>query len=234
MYIKTLKYIFCHFLLKKCKILIKYLKFDIIKLRNGIIIVKEMNISDEQTNKIIELASMQEEVNGREITDKDITKALVRIERKIYAFTADIRDNNSVSKNILIADDLELSIYQLTTVLKKVGINPRIARNKEEALSEISKVHFDCIIVDLFIPDCADGLELVRVANEKRKTENKALKIVVISGTDDKSLIEQCYTAGADFYISKDKDWHAKLLKFVNAIFFSHIVINIFHTKPLM
>ena len=42
---------------------------------------------------------------------------------------------------ILIADDLELSIYKLSTFLKKVGITPRVARHKDEAISELQKAH---------------------------------------------------------------------------------------------
>ena len=178
-----------------------------------------MNISDEHVNKIIEMASMQDEVKGRDLTNDDITKALINIERKIYAFTANADDNTILNKNILIADDLELSVYQLTTVLKKIGLSPIVARNKEEASAEMQKVHFDCIIVDLFIPDSSDGIDLITDANNRRKEANSPMKIVVISGTDDKSLIEKCYAAGADFYIQKDTSWHMKLLKFLNAIF---------------
>ena len=96
-----------------------------------------MNISDEQVVKIFELASMQDKLNGP-ISVNDVSLALIEIERKIDSFSAStLKAANLENKKILIADDLELSIYQLSTVLRKVGLCPVVARHKNEALSEI-------------------------------------------------------------------------------------------------
>lgn len=178
-----------------------------------------MNISEEQVVKIFELASMQDKLNGP-ITVNDISLALIEIERKIDSFSASTLKVASLEdKKILIADDLELSIYQLSTVLKKVGLNPVIARHKNEALSEIQKSHFDCIIIDLFITDSSDGFDLIRAAMNKKAEEGQDSKIIVISSTDDTSLIDKCYELGVDFYIQKDASWHSKLLKYIISIF---------------
>lgn len=180
-----------------------------------------MNITEEQINKIFELASMEDKISipKEEITSKEISEALIEIERKLNSFTADVKVDSLENKKILIADDLELSIYQLSTVLKRIGITPSVARHKDEALSEMNKVKFDCIIIDLFIPDSSDGFELIQSAINKRAETGHDTKIVVISGTDDNSLIEHCYELGIDFYIQKDKDWHAKLLKYLSNSF---------------
>ncbi len=178
-----------------------------------------MEITNEQLIKLFELASMERKKNISEVEPKDISEALIAIERKIYSFSSDVKVNSLADKKILIADDLELSIYQLSTLLKKIGIVPRIARTKEEAISELHKAHFDCIIVDLFIPDSLDGIDLIKMSVQKRDKTDCESKIVVISGTDDSSLIDQCYENGADLYIQKDKDWHSKLLKFISTTF---------------
>lgn len=178
-----------------------------------------MNITNEQLNKLFELASMGSKKGNADIDSKDITEALIAIERKIYSFSSDIKVKSLADKKILIADDLELSIYQLSTLLKKIGIVPRVARTKEEAISELHKAQFDCVIVDLFIPDSSDGLDLIKMAVEKRDENGSESKIVVISGTDDTSLIDKCYENGTDLYIQKDKDWHSKLLKFISSTF---------------
>lgn len=177
-----------------------------------------MDITNEQLKKIFELASMEDKLLKNEITSSDISEAIVEIERKIYSF-ASVKSDMIATKKILIADDLELSIYQLTTVLKKIGLTPSIARHKEEAVSELQKVQFDCVILDLFIPDSSDGLELIKLAVEKKKENNNNCKIVAISGTDDASLVNECYSAGVDFYISKDEMWHSKLLKYLGTTF---------------
>lgn len=192
-----------------------------------------MNLSEEQINKIFELASMEHKLSQGEITSVDISEALIEIERKIYSFSTGIKIDSLEDKKILIADDLELSIYQLSTALKKIGIVPSIARHKEEAMSELQKVHFDCVIIDLFMPDSSDGIELIKEA-VKRKTQTQShCKIVVISGTDDSSLVDHCYELGVDFYIQKDKNWHSKLLKYLSSSFqtdkniaFTRYIIN--------
>lgn len=178
-----------------------------------------MNISEEQIKKIFELASMEKRYSKGEITLKDVSEALISIERKIYSFSSELKSDSKDKKKVLIADDLELSIYQLSTLLKKIGIEPSIARNKEEAISELQKVHFDCVIIDLFLPDSSEGFDLIRTAVEKRSNSSSKLLIVVISGTDDISMIDTCYDMGVDFYIQKDKDWHSKLLKFLTSTF---------------
>ncbi len=195
--------------------------------------VLSMNLTDEQLNKIFELASMEDKISCDDVTSRDISEALIEIERKIYSFSAGVKISSFEDKKILIADDLELSIYQLTTVLKKIGIMPRVARHKEEAIAEIQKVSYDCIIIDLFIPDSADGIELIKEAMAKKRETGKETKIVVISGTDDTNLIESCYELGIDFFIQKDKDWHSKLVKYLGSSFqsdksvsFSRYVIN--------
>ena len=192
-----------------------------------------MNLTDEQLNKIFELASMEHKLSAENITSRDVTEALIEIERKIYSFSAGVKINSFEDKKILIADDLELSIYQLTTILKKIGIMPCVARYKEEAVSELQKVNYDCVIIDLFIPDSSDGIDLIKEAMLRKKESGKDTKIVVISGTDDTGLIEKCYELGIDFFIPKDKDWHSKLLKYLGSSFqadksvsFSRYVIN--------
>lgn len=192
-----------------------------------------MNITDEQIYKILELASMENKISVNEVTPVDITEALIEIERKIYSFSSDLKINSLEDKKILIADDLELSIYQLGTVLKRIGITPHVARYKDEAIAEMQKVQFDCVIIDLFMPDSADGIELIKAAVKRRSETSVYTKIVVISGTDDTSLIDCCYELGVDFYIQKDKEWHSKLLKYLSTSFqtdknvaFTRYVIN--------
>ncbi len=178
-----------------------------------------MEITEEQINKIFELASIEKKKPKEEITSSDITEALIEIERKIYSFATGVKIDSLENKKILIADDLELSIYQLSTVLKRIGVTPSVARHKEEALSELNKVQFDCVIIDLFIPDSSDGIDLIKAAVKKRNDTGFYSKIVVISGTDDTSLIDYCYELGIDFYIQKDRNWHSKLLKYLSTSF---------------
>ena len=89
-----------------------------------------MELTKVQIHKIMELADKTHEVDVENITETDITKALVEIERKLNFFDVDV-SFNAANKNILIVDDLELSLYQLNQLMKKIGIRTFVARNVE-------------------------------------------------------------------------------------------------------
>ena len=98
-----------------------------------------MDINSEQLKKLIDLSGI--DVAVEHAVPDDITKALIAIERKMLAFGSEAM-SVPAEFNILIVDDLELSIYQFNQLLKKVGIVPTVARNKVEALAELKKKKF--------------------------------------------------------------------------------------------
>jgi len=192
-----------------------------------------MELTNEQIQKIMELAGTDGTIEYDKVTSVDISRGLIAIERKLNFFDTSINFNIDISnKNVLIVDDLELSIYQLSHLLKKIGVSPAVARSKEEASAELKKKSFNYILVDLFLPDSSDGLWLIKEAEKVRKESNHDLKILVISGTDDKQLIDECYKLGADMYIAKSDKWHNDILKFIstttqdadNADFKKHVI----------
>lgn len=157
-----------------------------------------MHLNDEQLKKLIDLSEIG--IDYAVAGPDDISKALIAIERKLLSFSAADTALKPMDFNILIVDDLELSIYQFNQMLKRIGIVPTVARTKEEAFAELKKKKFDYIVVDLFLPDAIDGIELIQECL-KLKDENHLNKIIVMSGTDDKSLIEKCYKLGIDEFV---------------------------------
>ena len=172
-----------------------------------------MEINNEQLKKLFDLSGANVVVDSAQ--QDDITKALILIERKLNSFATDTM-TVPAEFNILIVDDLELSIYQFNQLLKKVGIVPTVARNKVEALAELKKKKFDYIVVDLFLPDAEDGIELIDECIKLREAK-KTNKIIVMSGTDDKNLIEKCYKLGIDEFVPKSSNWHDQVLKFITS-----------------
>ncbi len=173
-----------------------------------------ISLTQEQLLNLIKMADI--EVNSETITQEDVSRALISIEKKLNFFDYPLSFFTAESLNVLIVDDMELSIYQLTSMLKKIGMNVFVARKKEEAVTEIKKKHFDYIIIDLFLPDAKDGLELIKFANEFKQEENRQYKILTISGTDDKGIIQEAYKLGVDEFVSKQPNWHEKIMKFIS------------------
>lgn len=174
-----------------------------------------MELSKEQINKIFELADKTFEKDINEVTEVDISRALIEIERKLNFFNVDV-NFKAENKNVLIVDDLELSLYHLNQLMKKVGVRTFVARNKEDAKAEMLRHSFDYLFLDLFLPDSDDGFDLIKDAVELKKNGTQHYKIIVISGSDDKAMIDKCYELGVDGYVTKSENWHTDILKYIN------------------
>ena len=77
-----------------------------------------MELTQEQIHKILELANKTTDIDVEKVSTTDISRALVEIERKLNFFDVDV-NFNSENKNVLIVDDLELSLYQLNQLMKR-------------------------------------------------------------------------------------------------------------------
>ncbi|MEI8389932.1 MAG: response regulator [bacterium] len=169
------------------------------------------NLNQEQIEQLFNLVGQVAPDNP---TSEEISEILIKIEKKISP--GYIQTQNSTkflnNANVLLVDDLELSIYQLSKLLTNCNYNTIIARSVEEALDYYKKQSFQYVIVDLFLPNPEDGLHLIDSINNSEKTKNDNTKIIVISGSDDKALINECFLKGANEFVSKLPDWHKKIL----------------------
>ena len=171
-----------------------------------------MEITQDQIKKIIELSGA--EIFVENVDSTILSRMLVLIEQKMNFFDIPIELNSQQKFNVLIIDDLELSIYQFTKALKKIGVTPVVARNKEEALAEIKKTKFDYIITDLYLPDFRDGMSVVDEVSKLKTLGEQNCKIVVISSTNNQAIIDSCLEK-ADKYITKNEKWHEEILKYI-------------------
>lgn len=147
----------------------------------------------------------------------EISKILIEIEKRISPTQSQAQYQTKFlsNANILIVDDLELSVYQLSKLLTNCGYNTSVARSFDEAVDLYKKQNFQYVIVDLFLPNPEDGLNLIDIINNSPKTKKEGTKIVVISGSEDKNLINQCFVKGANEFISKMPDWHKRILQHI-------------------
>jgi len=170
-----------------------------------------LSLNKEQINQLFNLAGQNTPENP---TSEQISGILIEIEKKISPGCMQAQNSNKFlnNANILLVDDLELSVYQLSKLLTNCGYNATIARSAEEAIDYYKKQSFQYVIVDLFLPDSEDGLFLIDTINNAEKTKKDNTKIIVISGSDDKKLINECFLKGANEFVSKLPDWHKKIL----------------------
>jgi len=176
----------------------------------------EIIITKEQFDNLIKLSGIEIAADTDEEAQELISRALISIEQKLNFFSFPMSFFTAEVINVLIVDDTELSIFQLSTMLEKIGMNVYVARSKEEALAEFKKKNFDFLVLDLYLPDYTDGFELIKEANNLRNTEDRDFKIIAVSGTDNPQIIQDAYKLEIDEFISKAPQWHEKVLTFIS------------------
>ncbi len=80
-------------------------------------------------------------------------------------------------KTILLVEDSEPAIIQLTDVLQEGGYRMQVARNGMDALNVISQMLPDAIILDLMMPGM-DGFEVLKTIREEDRTANVPVLIL--------------------------------------------------------
>ncbi len=171
------------------------------------------NLTDKQLKKLFRLAGMN---SWHKADSEMISEALAKIEYLLLGHeNSNAQDSLSEKGNILLIDDLETSIHQLSIILRKSGYNIYIARNKDEAFDSFKKHYFSFIFLDLFLPEAQDGFEILDSFVKSDKTKENDTKIILISGTDDKGLINETFLKGANEFIGKDPLWHKKILRYI-------------------
>ena len=71
--------------------------------------------------------------------------------------------------------------------------------NGDEAMKNLDTVKPDVVILDVIMRRSDEGLEYL----PKIKKKLPDVKVIMITGVDDKDVIEQCKKLGADDYITK-------------------------------
>lgn len=169
-----------------------------------------VNLNNEQIIRLFQLADIK---LPEQPSSQDISKVIVELEKKLSTsafLKSELNSENTPS--ILVVDDLEVSIHQLSILLTRCGYNVHIARSREEAIHQLKKHSYQYILLDLFLPDPEDGLSLIESISSSK---NEDMKVIIMSGADDKKLINQCFLKGADEFVEKNPEWHINILNHI-------------------
>ena len=101
---------------------------------------------------------------------------------------------------ILIVEDSRMGRALLDTWADTNGHQAVAVANAEEALVRLETARFEMILVDLMLPGI-DGIELVR--RIRAGAGGDVPHIVVVTGSEDPSLLSRALDAGADDYLTK-------------------------------
>jgi DNA-binding response OmpR family regulator len=105
-----------------------------------------------------------------------------------------------VAKKVLIADDEENIVTALEFLLQRRGYETRVAKNGDEALSEIESFGPDLVLLDIMMPR-KSGYEVCQ--RVRARPEWRHIKIIMLSAKGRDVEVSKGVSLGADLYITK-------------------------------
>jgi two-component system response regulator CiaR len=101
-------------------------------------------------------------------------------------------------KILIIEDDVAFSSFLGTLLAREWGHQVTSAYTGREGLEELSKAHYDLVLVDIYLPNGL-GHELI----EPIKNRNGNASVITMTGYNDLELEKTVRAKGVDYYMIK-------------------------------
>jgi CheY-like chemotaxis protein/HPt (histidine-containing phosphotransfer) domain-containing protein len=111
-------------------------------------------------------------------------------------------DKKLFGKTILVAEDVEMNQHLLKHILESSGAQVVIVRNGAEALEQIKKKTFDCVLMDVQMPEM-DGVQATVSIRNMEDPLISAIPIIAITANCQEDDLLKYEQAGMDDYLPK-------------------------------
>ena len=108
----------------------------------------------------------------------------------------------SRSLSILVAEDNTVNQKVAASMLKRMGHQPTLVANGNEAIEKWSQTPFDLILMDVQMPG-VDGFEAARRIRQQELAAEARTPIIAMTARAMNGDRERCIAAGMDDYVSK-------------------------------
>lgn len=115
------------------------------------------------------------------------------------------QDSDFRPARILAIDDGPTYLAFLSTELRDLGYEVVSATSGTEGLTRLVNERFDCVLVDLVMPEM-DGIEVCRQIAAMRQTLESAVAVIILTASANKGDLNRGLEAGADDFVSKSSD----------------------------
>ena len=115
------------------------------------------------------------------------------------------QDSHFRPARILAIDDGATYLAFLTTELRDLGYEVVSATCGTEGLALLVNDRFDCVLVDLVMPEM-DGIEVCRRIAAMGQTLENAVAVIILTASANKGDLNRGLEAGADDFVSKSSD----------------------------
>jgi two-component system phosphate regulon response regulator PhoB len=100
--------------------------------------------------------------------------------------------------------------------LEKLGYEVEIAYDGPEGIEAVKIFNPSIIVLDCNLPKLS-GVEVCRKL--KSEPESRTIPVVMFSAENKLAQMTSAYSAGADFYVTKDREGSSSLPRLVEAVF---------------
>jgi len=107
-----------------------------------------------------------------------------------------------LGKTILVAEDVEMNQHLIRTILESSGAQVVIAKNGAEALELVKKQIFDCVLMDVQMPEM-DGIQATVNIRNLEDPVLSAIPIIAITANSQEEDLLKCEQAGMDDFLAK-------------------------------
>jgi CheY-like chemotaxis protein len=109
------------------------------------------------------------------------------------------------SKKILLAEDVELNQYLAKHILEARGLCVSIANNGVEALELLNRNSFDCVLMDIQMPEM-DGIQTTERIRQLPDPVKSSIPIIALTANVLSEDIEKYKAAGMNDFLAKPFD----------------------------
>jgi CheY-like chemotaxis protein len=106
------------------------------------------------------------------------------------------------AKRVLVVEDEKINAMVISAMLRKIGHDVHLASNGLQALQKVRQTEFDCIFMDIQMPEL-DGVETTRAIRATATNQNSKVPIVALTAHAMKGDRERFISAGMDDYLAK-------------------------------
>lgn len=106
---------------------------------------------------------------------------------------------------ILAIDDSPTYLECLAEALSSEGYEVTKAASGKEGLDRLAQTSFDCVMVDLVMPQI-DGIEVCHRINQMERTIDPPMVVVMLTACESKEDMTRGLEAGADDFVGKSND----------------------------
>lgn len=141
-----------------------------------------------------------------------------------YTTTTNLRElskdtegkGTTLQKRVLVIEDSPSQAAVTRLQLENLGYDVAIGYTGNEGLNAAKTFQPSIIILDCNLPDMS-GVEVCRLL--KSQPETRPIPVVMFSVENKLAQMSSAYSAGADHYVTKDREGSNGLLKLVEAVY---------------